>query len=761
MWVSIYEGLPIIGQHVYAKCKNHKNEIKKYIIQRLESKELHSGWQWSGVDIKSYFTLQVVKWKYIEEKIMKKLSKGFSAGNIITVNIEGETYEIANLLKSMIINHSIVLFGKDDKWKEVYISKYGIHADTSIIKEAILAKKIPYSDLGIHVSEKQNIDEFGHVDYEKLESMFPDYPYFMISKLHTHLSRFGRKSGFEDLKGFLRTISKEPKETIPEFIARSEAETSKIINLKNSKMESKIRENQLTALGLQYVPGEDCFSGHGFTITGNSVENDSEEDWQNTIERIEGVVADSTPAAPVAPEAVAPPVLAPQQGGSTESRVAELIAAGLKFDGDRTFNLTTKSAFFAVDILDIQTYSDRKWTGLMIDIEKISSGQPTEEKEPAQPVAESLPAPVVPVAPAEASATEPVKKNPVSLATIGALSEDRIVELQGLKDKQLEVVKANPFVEITNAATLKKAKAAKAALLKASTSTEKIETDASKFLNTFKAMIKNVIGSASKITREAHDKQAQAISEYENAEALRIAEEQRVKLEKIKSRTDSLFAIPMVFTGTAYNIGTLYIMPSQIESASDEEFSLLVTQAAGIKAGLDAAAEEQRKKDEELEAAKKRIAELTGQPYTPSGAPAAPVVAAPAPAAPPMPNHTPAQTYNATTPAHTPIQSPAAPIAPPVVDNAVQQPKSAVPVKYPYQLTYYPPAPENHILNKLDLENVEALENKNYQKARAYFIRGTKDTAQAVYDIIVAPSQEGVKKSDQITALCRVLLEQQ
>jgi len=110
---------------------------------------------------------------------MKKLSKGFSADNIITVKIENETYEIANMRKSMILNKSVVLFGQGGKWNELQVSKYGVSVNVSVMRDLIVAKKIPHSDLGVYVNEKQHIDEFGHVDYAKLESMFPDYPYFL------------------------------------------------------------------------------------------------------------------------------------------------------------------------------------------------------------------------------------------------------------------------------------------------------------------------------------------------------------------------------------------------------------------------------------------------------------------------------------------------------------------------------------------------------------------------------------------------------
>lgn len=811
---------------------------------------------------------------------MKKLNKGFEASTVrVNLTIDGQTYEAANLRKGGILHMNTILVGQDGKWVEVDCIKLGISNDLITFKNLVSSGEISPSDFGFYTATEDEAPRdyhMRHEDFVRLEEMFPDYPYFMISSLYRHITRYNRKSNYEDLKGFMRQVSESGK-SIPEWIKDSENgsimfvqnvpagkplevkitdgemsftywisqrnETFKYYSVLNTKFEgltddgegfetirqaestclykgvlslrskivnsdspeiyyelfkkiqnkskilnmsekTKTRENQLSELGLAYVPKDDSYSGHGFTIAGNSIENDTDEDWQNTIDRIESVIAEGpetampapAPAAPVAatppppaqPEPPATPPAAPQQGGSTEARIAELIAAGLKFDGDRTFALTVPNGYIAVDVLDIQTYSDRKWTGLMIEISKMKEGKPTEAAEPQTPPAapETAPAapevPPAPETPAEATPSEsaPAKK-PVSIATIGGLKADRIEELQGLKEKQLKVVEANPFVKITDAKTLKQAKAAKAALLKASTGTEKIETDATKYLNSFKKMLKDFISPLSKITRDAHEKQAQEIQEWENKEALRIAEEQRLKLEKIKNRTDKLFAIPMVFNGTSYNIGTVYILPSQIEELSDEEFEVLVVQAQAVKTQLDAAAAAAAAQEAELEAARKKIAELTGQPYTPPAAPGtpaqptAPAPAQPEPAAPTQAATPPPAAPTAPAPApgvYTPEQvaTPAAPASP-------APPNSAV---YPYQLQFVEASPENNILHKLDMENLEALENKNYHKARAYFIRGTKDTAQAVLDILNAPTQEGVKKSEQIMALCQVLISQ-
>lgn len=794
---------------------------------------------------------------------MKALKKGFEASTVrVNINIDGQTYEVANLRKSGILHQNIILVGQEGRWLEVDCIKLAISNDLVTFKKLVDSGEITPSNIGLYKGEYEPPKQYGlqHEDFVKLESIYPNYPYFLISHLYRNITKYGRKSCYADLNLFMKRISESGK-TIHEWLKDSENEEimfvervkkgeplevkitdndmfllyrihnvegvynseykliikgqettylcegfetirsaearlltdalqqlkkiivesqtpeiyyelfrkiqnkSKIINM-NEK--TKIRESQLAELGLMFNPAEDSFIGYGFTVSGNSLENDSDEEWQNLIDRIEGTLAENEvinkaeqneafPAISPEPLPETPAAPAPQQGGSEDARIAELITAGLKYDGERTFELNVGTyAYIAVDILDIKTYSDRKWTGLMIDIEKMKKGQPTEVETPPAPDAPIIPeVRTTPEALAEANANATPAKKPVSIATIGALSSDRIEELQGLKEKQLKAVADHPFIKITDDKTLKKAKTAKAALLKASTGTEKIETDATKYLNNFKKMLKDFISPLSKITRDAHDKQATEIQNWEKAEALRVAAEQKARLDKIKQRTDTLFAIPMTFNGTAYNIGTLYIMPSQIGESTDEEFNALVQQAQSIKDAIDQEALKNKAKEDELEAARRKIAELTGQPYVaPTGVNVIPV----SPPAPPLSVEAAAEMIDKVIP-----PAPVAPPAPAQTANAVPPAPPAPATNsavYNYQLTYKEALPGNDMLHKLDMENLQAIENPNYLKARAYFIRGTKDVAQSIQDILNAPTQEGVKKSEQIAALCQILLNQ-
>ena len=123
------------------------------------------------------------------------------------------------------------------------------------------------------------------------------------------------------------------------------------------------------------------------------------------------------------------------------------------------------------------------------------------------------------------------------LVEIQKLDENKLKEFDGIKEKQLDIVKANPFVEITDKETYEKAKATRTALLTASTDVEKQETTVSRFLNNFKKAVKEKYESLSQITREPYDKQQAEVKRYEDilqAEKDRKAKEEQDRIDGIK-----------------------------------------------------------------------------------------------------------------------------------------------------------------------------------------------------------------------------------
>jgi hypothetical protein len=59
--------IPLINVPVLAVCKRSNGEKEEFKIRRIKSKGSSKGWQWSGTDFDSYFTLEVVSWRYITQ----------------------------------------------------------------------------------------------------------------------------------------------------------------------------------------------------------------------------------------------------------------------------------------------------------------------------------------------------------------------------------------------------------------------------------------------------------------------------------------------------------------------------------------------------------------------------------------------------------------------------------------------------------------------------------------------------------------------
>lgn len=322
----------------------------------------------------------------------------------------------------------------------------------------------------------------------------------------------------------------------------------------------------------------------------------------------------------------------------------------------------------------------------------------------------------------------PVKK-PISLQVFETLTPERISELQGLNERQLQIVKENPVVKkITDKTSYELAKKTAAVLLKASTAIDGsagIEATATKYLNTFKSMLKNALQPIAKLTRDPYDEQKTIISSWENAELLREQAEQREKLAKIKLRTDELFAVPFTFNGSIYSIGTVYCTPSQIETATDEDFKIIVDNGKIIKQALDDEALKNAAKDREIEELKAKLAALTGLSEISNTEPETVTV----PVTAPVTNTAPAATQ----------QQPSGQTAP--------TPATA----------YVLPSIENTLLNALDLKNAEHLEKPAYIKCRGYYVQGLIDVAGLIEEILNDAAPNPIKKSERIANLCAIL----
>jgi len=615
---------------------------------------------------------------------MNKLSKpkSFSASSkTLEVDFKGTICECANLLKSGIMNQTIILVGYADKWHEINALDLGAdNSDLQSFKQFVEVMKLSLVDLGIISEEIKTDYELKHDDFMELQNEFPEFNYIDISKLHefekTNSNTAGMYHRRQDLAFLrknnltineymeqatqaksLRTQFKEAgnEKIVPEVITELKITEGNKLGIPVEKIADPVTETDdyidtrmqhLTDLGLKFDVPNGTFNGFGFFITQNSISDDSEEDWNILISKITQEKSKSK---------------------VTSTVVAEIISA-----------------------------------------------------------TENTPISQIPV------------KKPVSVQVFENFTPERISELVGLKEKQLEIVKANPVVKITDKPSYEKAKKTAATLLKASTAIDgKDGVDALgvRCINAFKKMFSSETGIIAKLTRDPYDEQKTIISSWENAELLREQAEQRAKLAKIKARTDELFAVPFTFNGSVYSIGTVYCLPSQIESASDEDFKVIVENGKTIKTALDAQALIESEKDKEIEKLKAQLAALGALNEASNTEPETVIINKPMGAG------------LSETPA-----------SPAVSNSIVNSPSQHVTAS----ATILPTGPvlppqENKLLCALDLEHLEHIEKPAYIKCRGYYVRGLKDVVKEIRFILNDATPNPIKKSERIDILCGIL----
>lgn len=336
---------------------------------------------------------------------------------------------------------------------------------------------------------------------------------------------------------------------------------------------------------------------------------------------------------------------------------------------------------------------------------------------------------------------QPTPSDSVSLQIFEKLTPEKITELQGLRITQEEIVKSNPVVIITNKTTYAQAKKTAAILLSASTAidgSKGVEATATKYLNTFKTMLKTALLPIAKLTREPYDKQKALIEAWDNRLILQA-----------QNRVKELFAVPFTFNPDqdSYSIGTLIVTQKDIEDLSDADWSKKIEQSTAIKIALDSIKTEQdakisalEKRNEELAAMLEKF--LAGQnPGT-------------------IEQKEPETIISINTTGETEIYSGG--VSVPISENPFDPETkvlnaTATPVREFEQTeekAYQLPHPDNKLLNELDLAHVSVLEEKQYIECREYYAQALQDAADAINDILVNPDKT-VQKSVAITELIK------
>lgn len=133
------------------------------------------------------------------------------------------------------------------------------------------------------------------------------------------------------------------------------------------------------------------------------------------------------------------------------------------------------------------------------------------------------------------------EKQTFDLSTIDPLS---LSELKNWEEKQHEIVKENPFVEIADTETYNEAKKRRTALVSARTSIEKQDKLVASKLKEFRSKVSEASGKLIEITLPHEQKQQEEVKKYEaekDREREEKAEKERQRVQAIKDNIEKHF----------------------------------------------------------------------------------------------------------------------------------------------------------------------------------------------------------------------------
>lgn len=110
----------------------------------------------------------------------------------------------------------------------------------------------------------------------------------------------------------------------------------------------------------------------------------------------------------------------------------------------------------------------------------------------------------------------------------------QLPELAGLKEKQLQIVQDNPFVEIIDNSTFEAAKKARTQLVSARTDIEKQDKLIASKIKKFREAVAAVSGDLIAITKPHEEKQQAEVRRYEAIKEAERAEKERIEAERVE-----------------------------------------------------------------------------------------------------------------------------------------------------------------------------------------------------------------------------------
>ncbi|ODS87266.1 MAG: hypothetical protein ABS44_11660 [Chryseobacterium sp. SCN 40-13] len=128
---------------------------------------------------------------------------------------------------------------------------------------------------------------------------------------------------------------------------------------------------------------------------------------------------------------------------------------------------------------------------------------------------------------------------------IEKLEATHLPELQGLKEKQLQIVRENPFVKVEDATTYEAAKKARTTLVSARTDIEKQDKLIASKIKKFREAVAKASQELIAITKPHEDKQQDEVRRYEaikEAEKAEKAKQEEERKNKIKNAIDQIIS---------------------------------------------------------------------------------------------------------------------------------------------------------------------------------------------------------------------------
>jgi len=710
---------------------------------------------------------------------MKPLKRGNTASeHYETITIDEKPYKFYNLHTSGLLRRNTILIEIDDSLREITAP-----SDLLAFKNRVITEKLTLSDLGVFdiVPEKQNHD-LTEKHFTELSVLFPPHIPEQIQALHEYLLSLKYKSGVYLLKTELKYINNK-NITIPQRIQELQNNLPSMKNYKindsgvalnpdtefmfdGGGIECKIviakSDKNLWAYGITFLYNKNA----GFDIPYSKFEWPSAEIVVTEAKRILlnnlNGYPESTeinklknllqpmeqPAQPVAEKKFN--ISIPEHAIERQRRISAMQHYGLIYNQELD---SFEKGIISVTMDYLQESDTKEWEERLMHIGMELNPPAAKKTDPAETVEfQELPA-----------AEEPETETPVSLSVMGNLTPNRIEELKGLEEKQLTIVKENPFVAITDAKSLKKAKAAESALLKASTAVDSpttgIISGAKKYLKSLSDTVLNSLTSSAQITREAHEKQKTERLRFENAEEIRIQAERTAQIAKLNKRKQDLFDAGYIFNGDLYNIGNLFVTGTQIDTATDEEFLKFVTDGRQKKA-------EENDKDRKIRELEEKLAALKApEPVTPVINEVLPPTPEPINVPEPIIEMTPEPEIEIVDGLKQTVLQGMEQPKPVEPAPATQPVKSNIPLGYQPETTFKSAIQGNTPLQHFDKAHAYFL-NLNpipepFIKCRSYSNIGRKDLALEIIDILNrAPDPNGKMKSVMIKELCEIVIKQ-